>query len=131
TIEGCLEKGFTLKDISILVRKKKEGVAIANYLSEHHIPIISSETLLIGNAPEVVFVNDVLSLLVQPKNSNFKLAILNFLASKFEIEDKHGFFVNHLNLPLAELFKSFEFFNIHLNTHYLLQLPLFELVETI
>ena len=131
TIFKCVENGFNLKDICVLVRKKKEGVAIANYLSQHHIPIISSETLLISNAPEVAFVNDVLSLLIQPKNSHYKLAVLNYLASEFEVEDKHGFFNRHLNLSLPGLFKSFEVFNILINHHYLLQLSLFDLVETI
>src|SRR5690606_30589508 len=68
TIHKCIDNGYKLEDICILVRKKKEGVAIANYLSQQHIPIISSETLLIYNAPEVVFVNNLLLLLVQPKN---------------------------------------------------------------
>ena len=46
TINNCLKNGFKLEDICVLVRKKKEGVAVANYLSQHQIPIISSETLL-------------------------------------------------------------------------------------
>jgi ATP-dependent exoDNAse (exonuclease V) beta subunit len=31
TINQCLENGFQLKDICVLIRKKKEGVAIADY----------------------------------------------------------------------------------------------------
>ncbi|WP_100613588.1 UvrD-helicase domain-containing protein [Confluentibacter citreus] len=131
TIDKCLENGFNLEDICILVRKKKEGVAIANYLSQHHIPIISSETLLIYNAPEVVFVNNVLLLLIQPKNSEVKLAVLNYLATLLGVENKHEFFSNHLNLSLTSLFKSFEAFHIYINNNYLLQLPLFDSVETI
>ncbi|PKQ45929.1 UvrD-helicase domain-containing protein [Confluentibacter flavum] len=131
TIQKCLENDFDLEDICILVRKKKEGVAIANYLSQHHIPIISSETLLIYNAPEVAFVNNVLSLLIQPKNSELKIAVLNYLASLFGVENKHEFFCNHLNLSLTQLFKSFESFHIYINNNYLLQLPLFDSVETI
>lgn len=131
TIKKCLENGYNLEDICILVRKKKEGVAIANYLSQHHIPIISSETLLIYNSPEVVFVNNVLLLLIQQKNSKVKIAVLNYLASLFEIENKHEFFCDHLNLSLVQLFKSFEAFHIYINNNYLLQLPLFDAVETI
>ena len=55
TINKCIENGFDLEDLCILVRKKKEGVAIADYLSQHEISIISSETLLINNSPNVVF----------------------------------------------------------------------------
>lgn len=131
TIHKCIDNGYKLEDICILVRKKKEGVAIANYLSQQHIPIISSETLLIYNAPEVVFVNNLLLLLVQPKNNELKLAVLNYLASLFEVDNKHVFFVNHLHLSLPQLFKSFEAFNININHNNLLQLPLFDLVETL
>ena len=131
TIEQCLENHFRLEDICILVRKKKEGVAVANYLSRHNIPIISSETLLINNSPEVVFINDLLAILIQPQNNEIKIAILNYLTNLFHIENKHEFFSNHINLSLPELFKSFEAFNTHINSSDLLQLPLYDLVETI
>lgn len=131
TITTCLENNFTLKDICILVRKKKEGVAIANYLSANKIPIVSSETLLINNAPEVNFINNVLALLIQPKNSEIKISILNYLTALFDIEDKHDYFINHINLSISELFKSFEAFNVYINSNILVQLPLYDLAETI
>ena len=131
TINNCLENGFDLEDICILVRKKKEGVAVANYLSQHNIPIVSSETLLLHNSAEVNFINDVLALLIQPKNNEIKIAVLNYLTSLFNIENKHEFFTNHIQLSISELFKSFERFNIHVNNQNLLQLPLYDLAETI
>lgn len=131
TINSCLENNYTLEDICILVRKKKEGVAIADYLSKRGINIVSSETLLIYNAPEVVFIDHVLTLLIQPKNSEVKVAVLNYLTDVFNIEDKHQFFSNHINLPIPELFKSFEAFNIYIESNALQQLALYDLVETI
>jgi len=131
TLNTCLENGYTLKDICILVRKKKEGVAIANYLSKHEISIVSSETLLIQNSPEVVFVNNILALLIQPKNNDVKIAVLNYLASLFRVDSKHEFFTKHINTSLSQLFESFEAFNLYLNSNALLQLPLYDLAETI
>jgi ATP-dependent exoDNAse (exonuclease V) beta subunit len=131
TIKNCQENGYNLNDICVLVRKKKEGVAIANYLSENEIPIISSETLLINNSPEIVFVNNILALLIQPKNNEIKIAILDYLAPKFLIEDKHAYFNKHLNLSLQQLFKSFETHGISINSQALLQQPLYDLTETI
>ncbi|MDN3664817.1 UvrD-helicase domain-containing protein [Algibacter miyuki] len=130
-IQNCLTNGYKLEDICVLVRKKKEGVAVANYLSQQNIPIISSETLLINNAPEVVFVNDVLGLLMQPKNDELKISILTYLAKLFNIEDKHAFFINHIKLNITEFFKSFEAFHIFIDADHLLQLPLYDLAETI
>jgi len=131
TINTCLENNFTLKDICILVRKKKEGVAVANYLSTNKIPIVSSETLLINNSPEVNFINNVLALLIQPRNNEIKISVLSYLTSLFKIEDKHNYFVNHINLSISELFKSFEAFNVYINNTILVQLPLYDLAETI
>lgn len=131
TIQNCQKNGFKLEDVCVLVRKKKEGVAVANYLSQHHIPIVSSETLLINNAPEVQFVNNLFGLLVQPKNNELKIAVLNYLTSLFDIEVKHDFFSSHLPLTLTQLFKSFEVYNVFVSNHNLLQLPLYDAAETI
>lgn len=127
----CLKEGYRYDDICVLVRKKKEGIAIANYLSQHEIPIMSSETLLINNAPEVVFVNNIMALLIQPKNTEVKIACLQFLATFFKIEDKHEFFTTHVNLSLPNLFKSFEQFNVFFSSINSLKLPLYDLAETI
>ncbi|KAB1066595.1 AAA family ATPase [Tamlana haliotis] len=130
-INKCLDNGFQLKEICVLVRKKKEGVAVANYLSQHNIPIISSETLLINNAPEVGFINNLLALLMQPKNYEIKIKVLDFLTEHFQIENKHNYFIKHINLPLEDLFQSFENFNIYVSKTALLQLPLYDLAETL
>ena len=131
TIQKCLKNNFELNDICILVRKKKEGIAVANFLSQHDIPIISSETLLINNSPKVAFINDLLALLIWPKNKEIKISILNYLSSLFCIENKHEFFSNHINLSLSGLFKSFKAFNIDIKHANLLELPLYDLAETI
>ncbi|WP_298531873.1 exodeoxyribonuclease V subunit beta [uncultured Algibacter sp.] len=129
-IKECLENGFRLDNICVLIRKKKEGVAIANYLSLQGIPIISSETLLLENSLEVKFINDLLAFLIQPKNNEIKIKVLNYLTNLFNITDKHDFFTNHINLDTSSLFKSFAKYNVHISTERLTQLPLYDLVET-
>lgn len=131
TITNCLKQGFVYQDICVLVRKKTEGIAIADYLTDCEIPIISSETLLIKNSHEVMFVTNVLSFLVEPENNELKINILNYLSNQFNIDNKHDFFVNHINLSLLDLFKSLEKYNVVVSGNKLQQLPLFDLVETI
>ena len=131
TIKNCLEHGFGLEDICVIIRKKKEGVAIAECLSKKGVPIISSETLLLNNSPEVVFINDLLTLLTHPKKNEIKIKVLTYLASLFNIEDKHSFFVKHIGLSNERLFKRFEAFNVFVTNTKLLQLPLYDLAETI
>ncbi|MFB9052085.1 UvrD-helicase domain-containing protein [Formosa undariae] len=131
TVEDCKANGFQLKDICILVRKTKDAVVTADYLSQKGIPIISSELLLIKQAPEVMFVTHLSTLLFQPKNAEIKAEILYFLAAKFKIEDKHAFFAKYIQLDNAELFESFKQFGIITNANALIQLPLFDMFETI
>ncbi|NJX13901.1 UvrD-helicase domain-containing protein [Tamlana crocina] len=130
-INTCLNNGYNLADICVLVRKKKDGVAVANYLSQNNIPIISSETLLLNNAPEVQFINHFLGLLLQPKNKEIKIKVLQFLAKHFNVEDQHNFFEENINLSVSELMKKLEPFDVFIKAEGLLQLPLFDLAETI
>ena len=76
TIEKVKTNGFTNKDIVILTRNKKPGTAIANFLTEKGIPILSSESLLLGSSSEVQFIIHFLHCL---KNKNDLEAKANFL----------------------------------------------------
>ena len=80
TIKSCINNGFSLKDICVLVRKKKEGVALAEYLTQQGTPIISSETLLVSNSEKIQFILNLLKLFLEPNNNELKLAVLMFLA---------------------------------------------------
>lgn len=129
TITKCLEYGYTFNDICVIVRKRKEGVAIANYLSKKGIKITSSETLLLKNSDKVIFIDSLLKLLIQQNNDSLKVEVLSFLADKNKIEDKHSFFTRHLRSNLDDMFKSLTSINIFINKNELLRLPLYELIE--
>jgi ATP-dependent exoDNAse (exonuclease V) beta subunit len=75
-IQKVKANGFSYKDIVILTRKKDNGIAIANYLTQQGIPILSSESLLIGSSSEVQCIINVLYYL---KNNNDRESKANFL----------------------------------------------------
>ncbi|MGY0391108.1 UvrD-helicase domain-containing protein [Bizionia sp. KMM 8389] len=131
TIESCLENGYKQADICILVRKKKEGIAIANYLTEKGLSIMSSETLLLNNSQNVQFINNVLRLILQPENQETKAAVLLHLADSYKITDKHQFLKKHISYNITDLFKQFESLDIIINYTELIQLSFYDLVETI
>ena len=131
TINKCLVNGYNLKDICILVRKKKEGVAIAEFLSEKGVRITSSETMLINNSEEVKLVINVFKLLINPNHLEVKIKVLDYIANTNNIQDKHAFFKANLNASLQDFFKSFEQFSIFCNPTALVQLSLFDLAEQI
>jgi ATP-dependent exoDNAse (exonuclease V) beta subunit len=129
TIKQCLAYGNSLDDICILVRRRKEGVALADYLSKNHIKITSSETLLLKNSDKIVFINSFLKLLIQPTNDSLKLEVLSYLAKQYQIKDKHEFFITYLNISLDTMLDGFKKLGLFINKNDLLQLPLYELVE--
>lgn len=124
--------GYPLSDISIIVRKSKEGVAIAQYLTQQNIPIISSETLVLQNSPEVQFLTNLILLNIQPDNEEAKAALLSYIAdSKLNLEDKHEFLSNLVHLETHSMFKSLEKFGFEFDLNAFSQLPMYEAVESV
>jgi len=101
-IKGILDRGFSFKDICILVRKNKHGVLLANYLAEHAIPLISSEALLLANNPEVQFLVSLLRLVDNPHENALQFDVLEHLFA--HQNDKHNHIVQHLG-NLGEFLK--------------------------
>jgi ATP-dependent exoDNAse (exonuclease V) beta subunit len=79
TINQVLEKGFEYKDIVILTRKRGQGIAVANFLTEQGVPLLSSETLMIQNATEVRFIIQVLKYLKNSSDIDAKAHFLHYL----------------------------------------------------
>ncbi|GGW24857.1 UvrD-helicase domain-containing protein [Arenibacter certesii] len=79
TLEQVLEKKYSLKDICILTRKKKEGILLADFLMQRNIPIISSETLLLNSNPKVRFLINLLRYSLQPTDLEISFDIISFL----------------------------------------------------
>ena len=80
TIQKTLKQGFQYKDIVILTRKRSQGIAIANYLTEQGIPLLSSETLMIQNATEVRLIIHLLKYLKNSSDLESKANFLQYLA---------------------------------------------------
>jgi ATP-dependent exoDNAse (exonuclease V) beta subunit len=127
-----LHQGFSYGDVCVLVRKKKEGVVIANYLSEHGIEIVSTETLLLQNSRKVHFLIDFLQYTQFSSDKESQFRILTFLYDFLQIQqDKHQFFEGHVHLAILDFFEElqkigcqFDLLNFH-------QLPLYEKIEQI
>lgn len=84
-IQKAVANGFSYRDIVILVRKKNKGVLVAKYLTENNIPIISSETLLLANSDDVIFLTNLLEYLKNKRNNQAKAGFLYYLKTRTEI----------------------------------------------
>lgn len=130
-IQKSISLGYNFDDICILVRKTKEGAAIANYLSDHDIDIVSQETLAISRSAKVNFILSTLNYLINPSQKEYKIQVLQFLAEKLNVSNKHVFYSARIHLNIYEFYQSINEFNLFFKPNEAAQLPVYELVETI
>lgn len=85
-VQQLLEKGVTLNDITILVRKNKNIPPIADYFDkELHLPVVSDEAFRLDASLAICILIDALRCLSNPENkiaeaslmANYKLQIAN------------------------------------------------------
>ncbi|WET00918.1 UvrD-helicase domain-containing protein [Flavobacterium sp. YJ01] len=107
TILEVVKQGFEYKDIVILTRKRDQGIAIANYLTEQGIPLLSSETLMIQNAAEVRFIVHLLRYLNNSANLESKANFLHYLASNKDLSmPVHDFIALGMSYKLEKEFEN-------------------------
>ncbi|MGK4566441.1 UvrD-helicase domain-containing protein [Flavobacterium sp. 3HN19-14] len=99
TIQKVLRLGFKYKDIVILTRKRQQGIAVANYLTEQKIPLLSSETLMIQNATEIRLIIHFLKYLKNGADLNAKANFLQYIAQNSREElPVHDFIVKGMQM---------------------------------
>ena len=133
TIQKVLAEGFEYKDIVILTRKRSQGIAIANYLTEQKIPLLSSETLMIQNATEVRLIIHLLKYLKNNSDLEAKANFLQYLAQN--IQDQlpiHDFIAQGMEQKQeADFEKWLMSFNVALSFQNIRKKSLYEAVEVI
>ncbi|MBX2841328.1 MAG: UvrD-helicase domain-containing protein [Flammeovirgaceae bacterium] len=75
---------YDLSDVAILTRNNGHGAFLAEKLIDDQIPVISSESLLLHNAPEVKFLVDFLRIIHHPTNPTLKADLLLYLSKHYE-----------------------------------------------
>ena len=131
TINKVVEKGFEYKNIVILTRKRGQGIAVANYLTEQGVPLLSSETLMIQNATEVRFIIHLLKYLKNSSDIDAKAHFLHYLALHAQDElPVHDFIAKGKELVQETEFENWLLqFNLDLSFQNLRKKSLYEAVE--
>ena len=106
-INKCLLQGYTYSDICIIIRKKKHGLLLANFLMQNKIPVVSSDSLLLSGSPKAIFLVQLIRYMVQPTELEIQFEILNFLSE--EKEDRHAYIFENLNHLDTHLFEEYGF----------------------
>jgi ATP-dependent exoDNAse (exonuclease V) beta subunit len=133
TIEKVKANGFANKDIVILTRNKKPGTAVANYLTEKGIPILSSESLLLGSSSEVQFIVHFLYYLKNKNDLEAKAYFLYYIAHN-QIEEVaiHDFIAQGMEQKNENEFQQWlNNFNIDVSFATIRKKSLYETVELI
>lgn len=78
-IQKLIAHGAAFTDICVLVRDNKKALLLADYLSQEHIPVVSSEALLLKSSPEVNFIIHLCYYLTGSDKQYHAFAMLEFL----------------------------------------------------
>ena len=133
TIYKVLDQGFLYKDIVILTRKRSQGIAIANFLTEKGIPLLSSETLMIQNATEVRLIINLLKYLKNSSDLEAKANFLQYLGQNIQNQlPVHDFIAQGINHKQEADFENWLVtFNVDLSFQNIRKKSLYEAVEII
>lgn len=127
-----LDPEISLGDVCVLVRKNKHGVAIANYLSEKGLEIVSPESLLLENSTKVNFIISLLKGIQSPEDKETWLEVLYFLHKHLYVKEKKHFFISRfMYLPMTELLDLLALYGIVFDIQSFRQFPFYEKIEYI
>jgi len=105
-VTDLVSRGYSYKDICIIVRKKKEGILIGNYLIGNNIPIISSEVLQLSSSPEVSLIINLIRYHVDSSDFNK----INFYKSLCELsfidQAKEDFLIEIFDKDFSDIKKQ-------------------------
>ena len=129
-IRNLEAEGISKSNVCILTRKRKEGIAVASFLSENNVSVISAESLLLNRSPEVRFINFLLQYSLDHADKELKLEILDFLLkSSIETENDYLFLNPRLDLEGQRFFDSLRDQGIYFDLEVLTSLSVYEGVE--
>lgn len=132
TIRSIQDRNISLGEVCILTRTLKEGVLVATHLSEHGVPVISQESLLLSGSPRVQFVLSVLRFALDGSVKQVKWEILQYLADhQLNLAESHEFIRDRLELNDQQFLDSLQTFGYKLNLEDLTVSTLYEAVETV
>lgn len=122
-IDKAIKAGASYSDICILVRRQSEGNLIADYLTQSNIQVVSSNALLVKNAPHIKLLLLLLNLIVYSKNRNI---LFDTLIQHAQFQGKtqteiHSFLSKYLSKGSMSFLNDFGF-----SKKKFFSLPLFE-----
>ena len=138
TITGLLKNGYRYCDIAVLCRKNNEAGLIASELLKEDISVVSAESLLLINSPEIRFLVALIKNLVNDRDKVAQTEIIAFLNRTKQIKgdfhdilEKFGIKIRNKEneQPLPDFYKTLSGYGYDLKPFYLLNLSVYDLCE--
>lgn len=130
-IHQCREDGFDWRDITCLVRGRKEGNVLAEFLNHQGIDVISPDSLLVGSSVEVRLIMSLIQFVQNDKQEEIKGKIMEYIHTLQGEPEKTLQSIRSFRSEKG-LIRLRDFFAAHgfvWNTGWLEKLPLYQLAE--
>ncbi|MBI35830.1 MAG: hypothetical protein CMP67_10770 [Flavobacteriales bacterium] len=114
SINDCLKRGKELNEIAILTRKNNELTLIAEFLTQHKIPVISNESLNLNQSKEINFLVNFYACILDNNNIEAIVQSCKFLNT---LQPLDYFSIFNSKHPIYETFKHI------IESQYRIQLP--------
>ena len=107
-VKSVLSRGYSINQIAVLVRKKRQAILVSEELLKKGIRIISSESLLINNSNSVKFLIALMKLVVNHDNKRQYKIILDYLwnLNYSESIEYHDFVKTYIELKKEDFFRD-------------------------
>ncbi|WP_194851769.1 UvrD-helicase domain-containing protein [Nonlabens antarcticus] len=105
-IDQALDAGFAPNEICVLVRKKKQGDEIAQYLVRNDMSVVSSDSLLVAASPRVQLLVQYMRMCLYPEQQQPRYEFLLQYALLQNLGDIHDFIQEHLHTSLKDISKN-------------------------
>ena len=130
-IDDLIKRGYSYQDICIIVRKKKEGVKIGDYLTENNIPIISSEVLNLSSSADIILILNLIHFHIEASDFN-KINLCKSLCElNFINQLKEDFLIGVLEKDFEDIKRHIMIDNFNLELEKLNRLSTYEALEYI
>ena len=130
-IKDLLARGYSYKDICIIVRKKKEGILIGDHLTDNGIPIISSEVLNLASSSEVMLIINLIYYHLENSDFNKVKFCKSLCELKFINQQKEDFLIKVLGKDYSEIKKHLIDRGLNFNFNRLNKISIYEAIEYI
>lgn len=77
-VQDAVNRDYEYRDIAVLSKSNRTCSDLARYLTEHQIPVISSDSLLLSASPEVLLLVNTMRYLLSPDDKLSQLSIAEY-----------------------------------------------------